>query len=311
MTDTDGLIADLSHYQTSVDFRAMKEGGIAAVILKASQGTYFTDHTFAPRAIAARSAGLLVGAYHYFDSGVDPVAQASYFLGIAAASGVTVTAVDFEPATAGAGEASAAAMCQAIQERTGRWPLLYTGKWAVTPANPIFSQMPLWLAEWTTAATPNLPPGFAAWELWQFESALNTVPGVVGACSRSRVNGTLADLQVWWTGGAQPTETVIRTIVDSTGTTHQIVDRATPAIPVPPSSQPATNSLLRCSMATVALTLGLCVGPTEPARDPPTQTQIAATSDMTVVEWAFDGDGKTIALGKPLCIVDGTFRGCR
>lgn len=218
MTDIAGLIADLSHYNTSVDLAAMKSGGIAAVILKASEGTTFTDPTFASRAAAASAAGLLVGAYHFYSPGVDPTAQASYFLGIARAAGVSVLAVDFEPSTAGTDEANAAIMCLALHDATGRWPLLYTGRWDVSPANKIFSEMPLWIAAWTTAATPALPPGFSSWQLWQFESVLNAVPGVVGACSRSRFNGDLAGLQAWWTPPAPEPSTITATVTDTSGT---------------------------------------------------------------------------------------------
>lgn len=259
--DAAGLVADLSHYQTSVDLAAMKTGGIAAVILKASEGTTFTDPIFSSRAQAAAAAGLLVGAYHFFDPTADPTAQAAYFLGIATAAKVSVLAVDFEPATAGANEANASTMCQVIYDQTGRWPLLYTGKWSVQPANSIFSQMPLWLAEWTTSATPNLPPGFSAWQMWQFESALNTVPGVVGDCSRTRFNGALADLQRWWNPPPlpppppPPVDVVLTTIAESSGDTVQIIQRKIAAVAT------TTSLLILIAGALLSSALSSCSKP--------------------------------------------------
>ena len=62
------IVVDLSHWEAQVDFVQAKTAGIAAVILKATQGTGFLDPTFASRAVAAHAAGLLLGAYHFFDT---------------------------------------------------------------------------------------------------------------------------------------------------------------------------------------------------------------------------------------------------
>jgi GH25 family lysozyme M1 (1,4-beta-N-acetylmuramidase) len=54
------IVIDLSHWEAPVDFAQVKASGIAAVILKATQGTGFVGPTFAARAVAANTAGLLV-----------------------------------------------------------------------------------------------------------------------------------------------------------------------------------------------------------------------------------------------------------
>jgi lysozyme len=48
--------------------------------IKATQGDYDTQSTFAGNWSNAKSAGLLRGAYHYFDATIDGVAQANFFL---------------------------------------------------------------------------------------------------------------------------------------------------------------------------------------------------------------------------------------
>jgi lysozyme len=48
------------------------------VILKATQGTGFVDPTFLERAAEARSASLLVSAYHFLDAS-SPAQQAAHF----------------------------------------------------------------------------------------------------------------------------------------------------------------------------------------------------------------------------------------
>jgi GH25 family lysozyme M1 (1,4-beta-N-acetylmuramidase) len=59
------IVIDLSHWEAPADFAQVKASGIAAVILKATQGTGFVDPTFAARTVAANTAGLLVGTYHF------------------------------------------------------------------------------------------------------------------------------------------------------------------------------------------------------------------------------------------------------
>ena len=61
------VVIDLSHWQAPVDFARAKSAGIAAVILKATQGSDWIDVAFAQRFAAANAAGLLVGAYHFLD----------------------------------------------------------------------------------------------------------------------------------------------------------------------------------------------------------------------------------------------------
>lgn len=64
-----------------IDFNAVKASGVAGVILKASEGTTFTDGTFAQRWQAAKDAGLLRGAYHFAHPDVNsPEAEAAFFL---------------------------------------------------------------------------------------------------------------------------------------------------------------------------------------------------------------------------------------
>jgi lysozyme len=194
------VIIDISHWQAPVDFTQVKSAGVLAVILKTTQGTGFFDPTYAARVPAARAAGLLVAGYHFFDAS-DAAAQAAYYL--AHAGDVAVHVLDFEPlATNPALEAGAAVWCQAVQKATGRWPLLYAGRWEIQVANPILLQCPLWLPEWGSDPVP--PPGFATWTFWQY-TATATVPGISGAVSRTKYAGSADQLAAWWAGASDPT----------------------------------------------------------------------------------------------------------
>src|SRR5260370_28735257 len=109
------IVIDLSHWEVTPDFEEVKAFGIAAVILKASQGENHIDPTFVPRAKAAIAAGLLVGAYHFLDAS-NPILQAGPFLAVAEPV-APLLALDFEPNPASqptpAQAASAAAVVKA------------------------------------------------------------------------------------------------------------------------------------------------------------------------------------------------------
>jgi lysozyme len=200
------VVIDISHYETvSQDFVETAKAGIAAVILKATQGTGFVDPTFLPRVAEARAAGLEVGAYHFLD-GSSPAEQAAHFLTVAMSEGmVNWLALDWEPYPASqASVMQAATAVASVQAATGKWPVLYTIRSMLSARNQTLSNCPLWLAEYGTR--PVCPPGFTTWRLWQHTdgrvgSAVVPVPGV-GACDRSKFAGTIDQLRAWWSAPA-------------------------------------------------------------------------------------------------------------
>jgi lysozyme len=196
-------VIDLSHWQAEVDFAAVKAGGVAAVILKATQGMSWVDPAFVGRVRDASAAGLLVGAYHFCD-GSKPAIQAGHFLRVASA--VPVLALDIEANALPGASATpeiGAEIAARVQIRTGRAPLVYVGRWGPSGTgaglpNRILGRCPLWLPEYGENPVP--PAGWAAWTLWQYSDA-DTAAGVKGPVDRSRFAGTLDELASWWTGG--------------------------------------------------------------------------------------------------------------
>jgi lysozyme len=197
------VVVDLSHYQTvSENFSITAAAGIAAVILKATQGTGFIDPTFLPRVAEARAAGLLVGAYHFLD-GSNPAQQVANFLTIAKSEGgVDWLAVDWEPYPSSQASVIGAAQAVAsVQAATGSWPILYTIRYMLSAPNTTLSRCPLWLAEY--GSSPVCPPGWTEWNLWQHTdgqigSGVAPVPGI-GPCDRRRFAGTIVQLGQWRT----------------------------------------------------------------------------------------------------------------
>ncbi|WP_322937420.1 glycoside hydrolase family 25 protein [Nocardioides bizhenqiangii] len=70
---------DASHHQGAIDWNAVANDGVSFAYLKATEGTTYTDPTFAGHRAAAQDAGLEVGGYHYFQLCSPGVDQARHF----------------------------------------------------------------------------------------------------------------------------------------------------------------------------------------------------------------------------------------
>ena len=158
---TSDVVIDLSHWQAPVDFARAKSAGIAAVILKATQGSDWIDVAFAQRYAAASAFGLLVGAYHFLD-GSPPELQMENFLSVA--EGCSVLALDAEWNAIGGTVtvAQAAEAAARLQMATGSMPLIYISRYGPDQRgsglpNNVLSRCPLWLPAYS--ARPVCPPG--------------------------------------------------------------------------------------------------------------------------------------------------------
>ena len=77
------LGTDVASYQhpggKPIDWRAAAASGQAFTIVKATESTTYTNPYATADVIGARSAGLVVGVYHFANPAVSPTAQADYF----------------------------------------------------------------------------------------------------------------------------------------------------------------------------------------------------------------------------------------
>ncbi len=189
---TDATI-DLSHFNSNPDFTLAKCAGILGVIHKATQGTAFIDPAYQAHRQAAASAGLWWGAYHFGD-GTDAIAQADFFL--EKAGPLPVLALDFEQNMT---LDQARTFVTRIHAVTGRWPGLYGGDYLKqllgSDKDPVLANCWLWLAQYEETAV--VPSNWTAWTLWQYTGSA-TVAGI-GQCDRSRFNGSVAELQEFFT----------------------------------------------------------------------------------------------------------------
>ncbi len=168
-------IIDLSHHNRNIQFGELKQAGVEAVILKATQGTYRFDPQFADFADRARSKGLLVGAYH-FVTGEDATTQLDHFLKAVEPFRKLVLCLDYEKNPNAGGQPTPAILASMVKEmvqRLWRHPVLYGGDRAELgtllsreDADPVFKNCRKWIARY------NAKPPATECDIWQYTDKL-------------------------------------------------------------------------------------------------------------------------------------------
>ncbi len=212
---------DLSDGQGAINWTSAHNAGIQFGIVKATQGTYNTQTRFAANWSGMKSAGVIRGAYHFFDPTEDGVAQANHFLAVMG----TLQAGDLPPMldiecpdgddsclgwSGGTGSEPAATIRQrmmdfiaTVQSATGRTTLIYTFGSYFSSSGVSTSGLqsyPLNIAYPTTSNCFNIPSPWTSAAMWQY-SWTGSVAGIPGEVDRDRFLGNLSELQAF-AGGA-------------------------------------------------------------------------------------------------------------
>jgi lysozyme len=188
---------DVSHYQGTVSWPEVHQAGIEFAFAKATDGLTWTDPQFATNWPQMKAAGVLRGAYHFFEPADDAAGQARFFLQtVQLATGDLPPALDVE--TAGSGGSAlwegVETWLQTVAAATGVQPFLYLDPTFAdeNQAPASLTAYPLWIADYGTAQ-PALPAGWSKWLIWQ-HSESGTVQGVVGAVDLDLLAGPIANL---------------------------------------------------------------------------------------------------------------------
>jgi GH25 family lysozyme M1 (1,4-beta-N-acetylmuramidase) len=195
---------DVSYYQGTINWSAVKGDGVEYAFIRVSDGTGFVDPKFETYWSGSRAVGIRHGAYQFFRPGQDPVAQADLLL---SKIGGTLAADDLPPVVdVEASDGLSATQIQAklkiwvdrVKAAIGRDPIVYTGFyfWRDSVGAPDYTASPLWHAQYTTAACPNIAPPWQGWAFWQFTSS-GTVAGISGNVDVDRWNGDRASLEAF------------------------------------------------------------------------------------------------------------------
>jgi lysozyme len=189
---------DVSHYQGSVDWQQVAQGGLAFAFAKATEGITYVDPQLAANWAGIRAAGLVRGAYHFFEPNDDPTQQATHFLStVQPAPGDLPPVLDVET-TGGVSDtelwSGVTSWLQAVEQATGHQPILYTspGFWSSHAPDLSLTRYPLWLADY--ADQPTLPDGWTSWLFWQYSQS-GSCPGVTGAVDLDVFSGSFQQLK--------------------------------------------------------------------------------------------------------------------
>jgi lysozyme len=187
MPIADGI--DVSHYQNdagAINWSKVKASGVRYVFIKISDKLSI-DAYAASNVAGARSAGLMVGGYHFLRNTASGVAQATAFLAHAPLNpGDLLPVLDLEvipstPAAKAAYVDRAREWMAVVSGRVGgRKPFLYTRANILSAVgNPKdLARHPLWLARYGSSPPP-IPVGASDYAVWQYSES-GSVNGITG-----------------------------------------------------------------------------------------------------------------------------------
>jgi lysozyme len=196
---------DVSYYQGKVNWASVKASGRAFAIARISDGGYH-DPDFATNWSGMKAAGLIRGAYPFFEPSQDPVTQANIVIAAVGKLGNGDLPVTLDVEVTGSESASVInsrihTWFDHVKAGTGKSPIIYTGKyfWQDNVASNDFVNSPLWIAAYGVSC-PNIPGPWTNWKFFQYTDK-GSVPGIAGGVDLDKFNGTLADLEAFANGG--------------------------------------------------------------------------------------------------------------
>ena len=207
----------------TIDWTQVSGSGRGFAFIKATQGDYNVQTSFATNWSAALAAGVKRSPYHFFDGTIDGVAQANTFLAEVASAGDFQVGdlpamLDIECPTSSV-QANAQANCEhsgdsgwiappvlkqriydwldTVEAATGRKPIIYSypswfGELGMTDAK--MTDYPLFIASYNSCAT--IPQPWTDAVFWQY-SATGSVAGIAGGVDLDRFFGTADDLNAF------------------------------------------------------------------------------------------------------------------
>jgi lysozyme len=189
---------DVSYYQAAVDWEAVRAGGVDFAISRISDGTTVVDPRFDDNWPSMARAGLVRGAYQYFEPAEDARAQADLVVDKVGrlGPGDLPVALDVEVSGGASPDAIANAVSEwlaRVGEGTGKSPMIYTARyfWDSRMGAVDVSSRPLWVANYGVSC-PDVPDDWTSWSLWQ--SGTGSVSGVRGAVDLDVFDGTREEL---------------------------------------------------------------------------------------------------------------------
>jgi lysozyme len=198
MAMTPGI--DVSRWQGMIDWNLVAAAGYRFAFIRATVGDFKDDQFFVQNWNDARTAGLLVSAYHVVTPHRPVGAQVERFFDMLAGRTPDLPLVldverddDENPASV---TSNIRGCADGIEARAGQKPIIYTAGWfwlSKVERSPIWAQYDLWVANYGVSQ-PNLPADWQSWRFWQHTNR-GRVQGVSSeATDLNWFNGDYEDL---------------------------------------------------------------------------------------------------------------------
>lgn len=189
---------------TPINWQRVRLSGYTFTIIKATEGTGYTNPYFKQDRAGSHSVGMIVGSYHYARPNQNPITQALHYADTIDCQKRPMElppVLDLEetgglPPLLLQGWTAAFLTTLNLHCATNTVVYTYPYFWRTAMQNtPIFSFAPLWLADYNNHANPTepLPGGWANWNIWQYTSR-GSVPGIPAVVDLNKFNGSLAGL---------------------------------------------------------------------------------------------------------------------
>ena len=187
---------DVSAYQGRIDWPEVARNKVRFAFIKASEGATLRDARFARNWREARKAGVLCGAYHYFQPNRDGQTQANLVARtVPLAPGDLPPVLDVEAANfhdVAVMRREVARWLRLVEAHYGVRPILYSNhSFYQRHLAGHFDDYPLWLAHYEVAR-PTLAR--SKWIIWQHSDEAY-VPGIRGVVDFNVFQGTLNQLE--------------------------------------------------------------------------------------------------------------------
>ncbi|MEH2070788.1 MAG: glycoside hydrolase family 25 protein [Nostoc sp.] len=191
-----------------VDWTVVKNSGKTFAFAKATEDTNIKDSAFAYNWQSMKAAGIIRGAYHFFNPKSDAVLQAKEFLktvgnfepgDLPPVLDIEVTDKVNNQAVINAAKQWLAEVEKELKQQTGKTikPIIYTfpSFWEELGNPSDFASYPLYIAHYATQ-NPSIPsPWQGKYLFHEYEDDVSGVPGVSGRSSLDYFNGSVEDLK--------------------------------------------------------------------------------------------------------------------
>ncbi len=192
---------DVSRYQEAVSWKLVKEMRVrdvqlGFVFIKATEGTNLTDPLFKRNWKKAKEAGMVRGAYHFFNPKKDGKTQAAQFLkSVKLESGDLPPVLDIEKGwnlPKAKIQQEVKLWLDAVEAQTGVKPILYTYvTFYEKYLKGAFDEYPLWIAHYYQPHSPRIK---RSWQFWQ-HSEEGRVNGIRSKVDFNVFNGDSSDFK--------------------------------------------------------------------------------------------------------------------